>query len=617
MRWLRRPLTTHPRWRPPRTGARRSGVDRRRSADRRRHRRCSRVLAVSLDGITVRSFARRFRSRSPLDFGSSTAIVRHFARRHARRVPDRRRWAAAQPSVGRSQELRDCRNRRCLESLLLSRRQRGSRFFVGAGAEEGVVCWRRGGHHRDVAEQCRVRRGTGAPPGQTTARLPLRRRPAPAFSVFQRSGRRAEAADHHRPDRQRGGPPLAAFHARRQGHPLHREIHQPAIVRRRADHGPVAGYRRAASSGAGRLRAVSADRAPGLRARAEPCTPCGSMRRGSPSPAHPSRSLTRSSRIPRAEGRRSRSPGPERWSMPLAAPGPPSVRLLWVDRSGAARPVTDRQASFWWPRISPDGRRIAVVIDAAFSKIWVLDVERGTFTRASQLAGDQDRAAWMPDGVHVTFGADTAGSGAIRLFSDRIDGTGSATLLFDGSESRLAAQLVAGWTAAALPADRRDHRSGRVGLLRRRSDVDAVPPELVERDCRPPSRRTAAGSRTCPTNRAGPRCTCDRSPGPAPGARFRSTAARLQCGRETGASCSSRKATRFSRRPSASAKRSPAARCGVCSRDRTASTRSPVNYDVAPDGQHFLVPRSQVDSAPRQLELVLNWFEDLNRLAPR
>ena len=29
--------------------------------------------------------------------------------------------------------------------------------------------------------------------------------------------------------------------------------------------------------------------------------------------------------------------------------------------------------------------------------------------------------------VHVTFGADTAGSGAVRLFSDKIDGTGSAT----------------------------------------------------------------------------------------------------------------------------------------------------------------------------------------------
>ena len=42
-----------------------------------------------------------------------------------------------------------------------------------------------------------------------------------------------------------------------------------------------------------------------------------------------------------------------------------------------------------------------------------------------------------------------------------------------------------------------------------------------------------------------------------------------------------------------------------------------VNYDVAPDGQRFLVPRSRVDSAPRQLELVLNWFEEVNRLAPK
>jgi hypothetical protein len=39
------------------------------------------------------------------------------------------------------------------------------------------------------------------------------------------------------------------------------------------------------------------------------------------------------------------------------------------------------------------------------------------------------------------------------------------------------------------------------------------------------------------------------------------------------------------------------------------------DYDVAPDGQRFLVPGNQAP-APHQLELVLNWFEDLNRLAP-
>jgi hypothetical protein len=29
------------------------------------------------------------------------------------------------------------------------------------------------------------------------------------------------------------------------------------------------------------------------------------------------------------------------------------------------------------------------------------------------------------------------------------------------------------------------------------------------------------------------------------------------------------------------------------------------------------MPRSSADSAPHQLELVLNWFQELNRLAPR
>ena len=58
-----------------------------------------------------------------------------------------------------------------------------ARVLRGAGAEKGVVCWWRGGHHRHVAEQCRCSGVPGRAPGQTTARSPLRRRPAPAFSV--------------------------------------------------------------------------------------------------------------------------------------------------------------------------------------------------------------------------------------------------------------------------------------------------------------------------------------------------------------------------------------------------------------------------------------------------
>jgi hypothetical protein len=42
------------------------------------------------------------------------------------------------------------------------------------------------------------------------------------------------------------------------------------------------------------------------------------------------------------------------------------------------------------------------------------------------------------------------------------------------------------------------------------------------------------------------------------------------------------------------------------------------NYDVSPDGQRFLMikPNDAGDAAPAQINVVLNWFEELKRLAP-
>ena len=42
------------------------------------------------------------------------------------------------------------------------------------------------------------------------------------------------------------------------------------------------------------------------------------------------------------------------------------------------------------------------------------------------------------------------------------------------------------------------------------------------------------------------------------------------------------------------------------------------NYDVAPDGQRFLMlkPSEQEAAAPNQIDVVLNWFEELKRRVP-
>ncbi|MCH6569537.1 MAG: hypothetical protein IH794_05485, partial [Acidobacteria bacterium] len=40
------------------------------------------------------------------------------------------------------------------------------------------------------------------------------------------------------------------------------------------------------------------------------------------------------------------------------------------------------------------------------------------------------------------------------------------------------------------------------------------------------------------------------------------------------------------------------------------------NYDITPDGQRFVMVQATQESAQAQIQVVLNWFEELKRLAP-
>jgi Tol biopolymer transport system component len=290
--------------------------------------------------------------------------------------------------------------------------------------------------------------------------------------------------------------------------------------------------------------------------------------------------------------------------------------LVWVDRNGAERLVVDRQAPFWWPRISPDGGRIAVTVDGAFSKLWVLDIGRGTLTRASQLAGDQDHAVWMPDGVHLTFNVATTGSGAARLFSDRFDGTGSGTLLLDDpitpspqSWSPDARTLLYGQQGATTGQDvwlfSAHDRTSTPFLATAANEWSAVfsPNGRWVAYVSDESGRFEVYVRPFPG--PGPRIQVSIDGGMAP--------LWSRDGREL---FFAKANTLFTTPVNLGAVFTSGATRRLFSGPYSFDEVS-VNYDVAPDGQRFLMPRSRADSAPRQLELVLNWFEELNRLAPK
>jgi Tol biopolymer transport system component len=88
------------------------------------------------------------------------------------------------------------------------------------------------------------------------------------------------------------------------------------------------------------------------------------------------------------------------------APGGYGRTLLRVDRNGHRTTLVDDRRGFRFPRLSPDGRFLAVTVDPRPSEIWIYDLERGSRTPLGA-AGHSILAVWNPDGQRVVFTLNT------------------------------------------------------------------------------------------------------------------------------------------------------------------------------------------------------------------
>lgn len=104
--------------------------------------------------------------------------------------------------------------------------------------------------------------------------------------------------------------------------------------------------------------------------------------------------------------------------------------MVWVDRTGVARQVGPVK-NYHHPALSPDGRRIAVTIE---KDIWVYDLERESLTPVTFNGGY--RPIWIPDGKRLTYQAPR--DGAINVIWKNADGSGDEEQLTRSPNNQLA-----------------------------------------------------------------------------------------------------------------------------------------------------------------------------------
>ncbi len=84
--------------------------------------------------------------------------------------------------------------------------------------------------------------------------------------------------------------------------------------------------------------------------------------------------------------------------------------LGWVDLHGQFTPLLSKLQAYAYPRLSPDGRRVAMAIEAdGGSDIWIYDIVSGTPTRLSNSGSQNDRPEWTADGRRVLYRSDRGG----------------------------------------------------------------------------------------------------------------------------------------------------------------------------------------------------------------
>ena len=185
--------------------------------------------------------------------------------------------------------------------------------------------------------------------------------------------------------------------------------------------------------------------------------------------------------------------------------------LVWVDRQGHEEPIGAPVRTYFYPRLSPDGARIALDIRDQGMDIWVWEFARHSLTQLTFDPGLNREGVWNPDGKRIAFSAQR--DGFENLYWEAADGTGTAERLTDRPKTQLPLSFTPDGMRFLFSESANSNPPYDIGVVNL-TGISARSCCCMARKANPTQRflRTAGGSRISRTNPSNRKSTCVRFP---------------------------------------------------------------------------------------------------------
>jgi Tol biopolymer transport system component len=112
------------------------------------------------------------------------------------------------------------------------------------------------------------------------------------------------------------------------------------------------------------------------------------------------------------------------------------MSIQWLGGSGRMEPLLTKPGAYSNPRISPDGKKLALLVaneQGSYPEVAIYDTQRDAMTRLTTGWGRYGNPVWSPDGRYLVFGVDMfSGSPESGIFWSRADGPSHPQPLIQG-----------------------------------------------------------------------------------------------------------------------------------------------------------------------------------------